>query len=303
MIPFDGDSTDTQAGRIRIRPRGESRACLIQMIGPFPGETIALERGKEITVGRAPGCDIRLPFGDISRVHAKAKCSASGKVEIIDLGSTNGTYVNGRRQLYRVLREGDKIQFGERSLFRFAFLDEVDDEFQTRLFGAPFLDPTTNTQNRGRLEATLRDAWARQESEGQDLVVLVMGIDGFDLIADLLGLAVRDYFLRELTWIVRRTLAGEATLFRAGTERFATLFRGVPREAVLQVAERLRMAVAVHRLTHQGDEMAFSLAVGVASRLSDRPGTPDEMLGIAESRCRQAGEAGGNRVEAATAGA
>ena len=300
--PFDGDTTDTQAGRIRIRPRGESRACLIQMVGPFPGETFALERGKEINVGRAPGCDIRLPSGDISRVHAKAKCSASGKVELIDLGSTNGTYVNGRRQLYRVMREGDKIQFGERSLFRFAFLDEVDEEFQTRLFGAPFLDRATSTQNRVRLEAALRDHWAKQETEVQDLVVLVMGIDGFDLIADLLGIAVRDYFLRELSWIVRRSLNGEATLFRAGTERFATVFTGIPREVVLQVAERVRMVVSTTRLTHKGDDMAFSLAVGVASRLIDRPGAPEELLGVAESRCRVASEAGGNRVEAAAAG-
>lgn len=301
MTPFDGDSTERQAGRIRIRPRGESRACLIQMVGPFPGETISLERGKEIAVGRAPGCDIRLPFGDISRIHAKASCSASGKVEIIDLGSTNGTYVNGRRQLYRVLREGDKIQFGERSVFRFAFLDEVDEEFQTRLFGAPFLDRSTNTQNRVRLEAALREAWQKHQESGLDLVVLVMGIDGFELMADLLGLAVRDYFLRELSWIVRRTLAGEATLFRAGTEHFATLFSGIPRETVLQVAERLRLAVAQNRLTHQGDQMAFSLAVGVSSRACDDASSPEELLAIAEGRCRHATQAGGNRVEAAAA--
>ena len=301
MTPFDGDSTDMQAGRIRIRPRGESRACFIQMVGPFPGETFAIDRGKEIHVGRAPTCDIRLPSSDISRVHAKAKCSASGKVELIDLGSTNGTYVNGRRQLYRVMREGDKIQFGERSLFRFAFLDEVDEEFQTRLLGAPFLDRATSTQNRGRLECTLRESWNREDTAGQDLVVLVMGIDGFDLIADLLGLAVRDYFLRELSWIVRRSLAGESTLFRAGAERFATVFHGVPLDVVLQVAERVRMAVSITRLTHQGDYMAFSLAVGVSSRLSDRPSGPEEMLSLAEGRCRFATEAGGNRVEAAAA--
>ncbi len=299
-MPFDGDSTDTQAGRHRIRPRGQSRACLIMMNGPFPGETFALERGREITVGRAPGCEVRLPHGDVSRVHAKAKCSESGKVELMDLGSTNGTYVNGRRQLYRVLRDGDKIQFGERTVFRFAFLDDVDDEFQTRLFGAPFLDAATTTQNRDRLEAAVREAHAAQLLAGQDLVVLVTCIDGFDLIADLLGIAVRDYFLRELSWIVRRTLAGEATLYRAGPDRFATLFPGHARETVLEVAERVRGTVASTRLTHHGDQMAFSVAVGVSALLADAPGTPEELLQLAETRCQRATEAGGNRVEAVT---
>lgn len=296
---FDGDSTDTTAGRIRVRPRGDTRACLIRLTEPFPGETFALERGREITVGRGTGCEVRLPYTDVSRVHAKAKCSASGKVELMDLGSTNGTYVNGRRQLYRVLRDGDKIQFGEHSLFRFAFLDEVDEEFQTRLFGAPFLDQATTAQNRDRLVAALRQGRAGLTSPGQDLLVLVMCVDGFDLIGDMLGLAVRDWFLREVSWIVRRTLAGEATLYRAGADSFATVFAGVPRAAVLELAERVRFVVSSTRLTHEGDEMAFSLAFGVASLAADAPSSAEDLLGIAESRARLATATGGNRIEAA----
>lgn len=297
--PFDGESTDTRGVRLRIRPVGESRACLIMMTGAFPGETYVLAPNAELTIGRAAGCEIRIRGGDVSRVHAKVKASASGKVEMIDLGSTNGTYVNGKRQLYRVLREGDKIQFGEKTVFRFCFHDEVDDEFQSRLLGKPFLDRVTNTQTRERLLVVLEEAWGESERSGADLSVLAMAMDGYDLLESLLGLAVRDYFLRELSWVIRKAVAGEGTLYRVGPQTFATLLPGVAMAEAVEVATRIRRSVALARFTHQGDEMVFSLGVGVASRAGDRPGTGAELLALAESRCAQAEEAGGDRIQAA----
>ena len=298
--PFDSESTDAQLGRIRIRPSGQSRACLIMLAGAFPGETYLLEPTRELTIGRSAGNDVRLPYNDISRVHAKAKCSASGKVEIIDLGSTNGTYVNGRRQLYRVLREGDKLQFGEKTVFRFAFFDEVDEQFQSRLIGTPFLDRTTNTLTRERFLEALAATHAEATSSGQELAAVVMAIDGFDLVEQLLGLAVRDYFLREVGWIIRKTVAGEAALYRVDPDAFATIFRGLPLQAAMEATERIRRVVSSSRLTYQGDEMRFSLGMGVCSLSADKPADAEAMLGIAETRCRHATAAGGDRVEAAS---
>jgi len=302
LAPFDGEDTLGNRGQIRIRPRGEGRACLIMIQGPFPGETYLLEPGREMTIGRSPGNDIRLPFNDISRVHARAKCSASGKVEITDMGSMNGTHVNGRKQLYRVLREGDKIQFGERTVFRFAFHDEMDEEFQARLFGVPFLDRVTAALSRDRLTTDLAAAHQAASAEGTDLTVVVMAIDGFDLIEDLLGYAMRDYFLRELSAVIRKAVAGEAALYRVGPDAFGTFFPGLTQEQVLDAADRIRTAVANARLTHQGDVMAFSLGVGVAALKRDHSPDAEAMLALAQSRCRIAAAAGGDRVETVAAG-
>ena len=299
--PFDGDSTDSRAGRIRIRPVGTGRACLIRMSGSFLGETFLIEPGTELVVGRGAGNDMRLPFPDVSRVHARLTCSRSGKVELSDLGSTNGTFVNGQKRLYRVLREGDKIQFGETSLFRFAFHDEVDEEFQTRLFGTPLLDRVSNTLTRDRLIQVLSEAHAAATASGGDLALIVLGIDGFDLLEDFLGVAVRDYFLREISWRVRKAVSGEATLYRVAAGSFATLLPGASRAQAMGLAERMRAAVANARLPHEGDEMAFSMAVGACFLGEDAPSGSDAMLALAESRCRLAMEAGGDRVVAAEA--
>jgi diguanylate cyclase (GGDEF)-like protein len=296
--PFDGDSTASRGGQIRIRPVGKSRACLIMMTGAFPGETYLLEPNAELVIGRAPGCDIRIRGSDVSRVHAKVQSSASGRVEMIDLGSTNGTFVNGKRQLYRVLREGDKIQFGEKTVFRFAFHDEVDEEFQARLLGVPFLDRVTCTLNQDRLLAALRDA-CDQAGDTGDVSVVVMAVDGLALLEELLGYAVRDYFLRELSWVIRKSVAGEAALYRVGVGAFASVLPGADLRAAVAAADRMRQAVACARLSHQGDQMCFSLGVGVSSRRPDGPPAPDALLALAEARCRHAAAEGGDRVETA----
>ena len=295
----DFESTDTRRGRIRVRPIGEGRACLIRMTGAFLGETFLLEPGLELTIGRGSGNDIRLPYTDVSRVHARLSCGKSGKVELMDLGSTNGTFVNGRPQLYRMLREGDKIQFGETTVFRFAFHDEVDEEFQTRLFGAPFLDRVSNTLTRDRLVVGLGEAHAAASGGGTDLALLVMEIDGFDLIEQMLGVAVRDYFLRELSWRMRKAVAGEATLYRVAADAFATVLPGASPDQAIQVAELIRNTVGNARVPHEGDEMAFSLGIGACTLVADHPTDAEAMLALAEARCRTAAAEGGDRVVAA----
>lgn len=64
------------------------------------------------TVGRAPECDISLDNRGISRQHARLRPLEYG-VEIEDLKSTNGSFLNGQRITLAVARVGDEIAFDE----------------------------------------------------------------------------------------------------------------------------------------------------------------------------------------------
>ncbi len=64
-----------------------------------------------VVVGRSRSCDLRLPGSDASRRHAEITGGAQG-FTLFDLGSTNGTYVNGERVRERVLQPGDQIEIG-----------------------------------------------------------------------------------------------------------------------------------------------------------------------------------------------
>ena len=73
------------------------------------GRTVAVRDG--LTLGRVAGCDIVIDDTKASRRHARI-IAQDGVVEVEDLGSSNGTMLNGKPVQRRVLRDGDEIQIG-----------------------------------------------------------------------------------------------------------------------------------------------------------------------------------------------
>lgn len=69
-------------------------------------------------IGRAPDCSIRLDETGISRMHARLMPTEDG-VQLEDLGSTNGSFINGKRVLFGEARVGDEIAF-DAARFRLA---------------------------------------------------------------------------------------------------------------------------------------------------------------------------------------
>lgn len=95
-------------------------AMLILQRGSDAGMTWPLEH-KMLTIGRSPDCDIVLDDRQVSRIHARVLWR-DGQYEIEDLGSKNGTHLNGRDVIGRhALRDGDEIQIALR--YKLAFVD------------------------------------------------------------------------------------------------------------------------------------------------------------------------------------
>jgi hypothetical protein len=68
-----------------------------------------------VSIGRLPECDVTLPDTNVSRRHAEIHPRGDAFV-LIDLGSTNGSKVNGIRVAERELRDGDELTFGNSRL-------------------------------------------------------------------------------------------------------------------------------------------------------------------------------------------
>jgi pSer/pThr/pTyr-binding forkhead associated (FHA) protein len=67
--------------------------------------------GKAKTVGRAAGADFILDAALVSRLHCRLTAGAA-EIEVEDLDSTNGTYVNGARVTRALVRSGDRLKIG-----------------------------------------------------------------------------------------------------------------------------------------------------------------------------------------------
>jgi hypothetical protein len=87
------------------------------------GTTLDIPLDRErLTVGRRSGNDVCLPYVAVSAAHAAFVTTPAGVV-IEDLGSTNGTMINGKRTLRQVVRDGDRIEIGRQ---RLVYLADVD---------------------------------------------------------------------------------------------------------------------------------------------------------------------------------
>lgn len=89
-----------------------SQFQFVMRSGPTPGVTFPLE-GDQLTIGRDASNGVAINDAEVSRKHSRLSFQG-GKYVIEDLGSTNGTFVNGQRLSGpAVLKPGDVISLGE----------------------------------------------------------------------------------------------------------------------------------------------------------------------------------------------
>jgi predicted component of type VI protein secretion system len=90
--------------------------------GPNPGTVYALE-GDQLSIGRDSSNEIAVNDAEVSRRHARLTFQG-GKYVLEDMGSTNGTFVNGQRLTGpRVLKSGEVISLGEQIVFVYESVD------------------------------------------------------------------------------------------------------------------------------------------------------------------------------------
>lgn len=90
--------------------------------GPNPGTVYALD-GDQLSIGRDSSNEIPVNDAEVSRRHARLSFQG-GKYVLEDMGSTNGTFVNGQRLSGpRVLKSGEVISLGEQIVFVYEVID------------------------------------------------------------------------------------------------------------------------------------------------------------------------------------
>ena len=108
----------------------------IMISGGIPGAMLQLS-ATGTRVGRAFDNTIQLPDISLSRYHAYIGTADDGQIRLSDLGSTNGTFLNGRRLPEHTpvpVHDGDRIQFGSTIVVKFVRPDPCEEKFQREMF-------------------------------------------------------------------------------------------------------------------------------------------------------------------------
>jgi signal transduction histidine kinase len=104
-------------------------ADLTALTGPLAGRRHVIR--DRALIGRGEEAEIRVPGDDVSRRQARIRRTEGGDFVIEDLKSRNGTLVNGAPVEVHVLRLGDKVQIGARTLFVFTRHDALEEQIAT----------------------------------------------------------------------------------------------------------------------------------------------------------------------------
>ena len=286
-------------------PGAERRPALVFLRGELLAAPIPLERG-EVVLGRALEADIRINDPRASRLHARIsvthEAGAPPVYHLTDLGSTNGTLLNGRPVTEATLHDGDKVTIGEH-LLRFELLDDVDREYQRQIYRLLAHDELTGLLTSKSFFSELRREAARAEAEGRPFCVLMMDLDHFKQVNDTYGHLVGSQTLEEVGALITRALRAGDVAARFGGEEFAAFLLDADLAQALVAAERTRSAIEAHTFAavRRGSsaELApgfhITISIGIASFPQDAR-DPIELIELADTALYRAKQAGRNRV-------
>ena len=301
-MPEDDDDTSPDETIIGNRQlieelaRGTRKyaAYVVVMAGPNVGEMYKLQ-GDDV-VGRAPDVRVSVADKEVSGEHARFE-KRGDRFFVQDLGSTNGTYLNGASVTDAPLFDGDRIQLGPATVLKFGFHDDVDGEFQRLMYQAAVRDELTGAFNRKHLLERLDSEIGFSNRHDASVVLVLLDIDSFKATNDTWGHLAGDYVLTTLVRQVQKIIRREDVLGRYGGDEFAILSRGIDLEEGRLFAERIRQEVERLEFRWEDQVIPVTVSLGVAESTSTESDGPKGLLAVADAALYAAKRGGRNRVE------
>ena len=288
-------TTRVTTGRNRAikRPSTRQRACLIQYNGDALGRRYFFDT-PEITVGRSPHNGIVILDVSVSREHAKCHVTTN-IVEIEDLGSRNGTFINDQRVETRAtLRDGDIVRVGS-ILFKFFAYDNVENVFHDKIYRMATIDAGTQIFNKNYLLETLEAEFTFSRVYERPLSLIYYDLDFFKKVNDAHGHSCGDYVLCESAQVAKACVRKDDVLGRLGGEEFVVILPNADGHTATELAERIRKTIETHRFEFEKNALTQTISAGVSENNPAFKSYKD-LLNDADRKLYQAKKAGRNRV-------
>lgn len=274
--------------------RDEKFPCLIMIEGDFIGEIYPIDKSTVI-LGRSDDADVVISDSSISRKHAKIERTES-EYCLVDLDSTNGTVVNGKRIKEKKLKDGDKIKLG-RVVLRFGFQDSLDKDYHQKLRSMAIRDGLTKIFNKRHFMEVLNREFSFASRNDVELSLVVFDIDDFKIINDTYGHTVGDLVLKTIAQILDKEVRGYDIFARYGGEEFVFLLRGISPKNTYNFAERIRKIVEANPFIINNQRVKVTVSVGYAVMNPWKKfAKPEDFIEQADKYLYKAKREGKNRV-------
>lgn len=271
--PSDSDSGEVTVNThvynlVREPVRQETVAVLRVVAGRDLLQYIRLDPGTELVIGRDDECELRLSDASVSRRHARIHVAKDGTVAVQDLGSTNGTAINGRQVERGFLQVGGHLEVGAVGM-RLESVTGKELAHLERVLGALSSvnrDQLTGLMTRAWLEEDLPALLARADAADTPVAAILLDVDHFKSINDRFGHNVGDDVLRGVARIVLYNNRDQDAAIRYGGEEILLVLSGANEKGAWQAADRIRRDIRSHDWARTAIGLGVTASAGVAQR-------------------------------------
>jgi two-component system cell cycle response regulator len=292
---FDEKTRVTQVSQGPTTDHVGANDCVVVIYTKEPtllGKRIVLDQST-MRIGRGTDNNIVLDGDSVSRRHAQFE-RRNDAWYAVDVGSTNGTYVNERQIPEGVLlQNNDRIQVGP-TIFKYLTGADAEAKYYEEIYRMTIVDGLTQIHNKRYLFEALERELIRARRHSRALSVIMFDIDFFKRINDECGHLAGDYVLRELSEVVQERIRRDEVFARYGGEEFVIMLPETELEGAVTLAETLREKVSEHRFVFQGETISVTVSLGCASVEPDDTATA--LIARADEKLYQAKRSGRDRV-------
>ena len=267
-------------------------ACLIQYSGTNLGRRYVLG-SKQMIIGRADNADIIINEKSISRQHAR--CSLNGpNLEIVDLNSSNGTFVNDVKiKTKHILVDGDIVRIGKILLKYFA-INNIEKSFHDKIYQMATIDAGTQIFNKKYVLESLEKYFNYSKSNNKTLSCIFFDLDHFKKVNDTYGHDAGDYILKESAKLVGKCIRKEDIFGRIGGEEFVIVLPATDAKTAYDLAERIRKKISKHPFKHGKQKINQTISLGI-SQMRGSMSSSKDLLVDADKKLYKAKANGRNR--------
>lgn len=290
--------TTSRERALREAPQVQVDADLILIAHPENqrlGTRFRLSPGGTVEIGRSASVGISLPeVMSLSRKHARLRYTGP-VVTVEDLGSTNGTYVNGQPVHGKVaLRSGDRFQT---AAVHFKFLHErdVENAYHLAIYELVSKDGLTEIYNKRKYEEEVQRELARALRHQRPLSIILFDLDEFKAINDTYGHLCGDFILKQVATLAKELVRPEQILARVGGDEFVILAPETTAEGASILAAKLGERISGFEHQYGEVKIPVSCSFGVAELAAEMI-TPQALYQAADRALLQSKRDGRRRV-------
>ncbi len=295
MVKEQGTGTTVVTQRVSETTSEPGQSCLVVFYGQNLGKRYFLDKDEQL-IGRSDSAHVRVDQESVSRKHARIVCMDDGCWRVMDLGSTNGTFVNDQPVAEAELRNGDMVRVGQ-TIFKFLSGTNIETKYHEEFFRLTAIDGLTQAYSKRFLLETLDREFHRSIRHSRLLSLAMLDIDHFKQINDNYGHLAGDYILHQMSEIILHSIRREDVFARYGGEEFALVLPETDRDQAVQISEKLRHLIEEYRFSFKGKDIPVTVSFGIAvAEGRDSGESMQDFIACADAKLYEAKQTGRNRV-------